>query len=149
MIHYRTNLVEAVRGAVETVADLAGHTYRGAERQAGKGRTPCAVVWWDDEQRVEMQPGESTGPVQFRELEVAVRIFAKEKAQDLDLELDTLAADVERAVAIHEWSGVLLDIWLESTSRDYDELEQPVGALTQRWRVLYRVDTQQPSAAVL
>jgi hypothetical protein len=87
-------------------------------------------------------------PVQFREHDVLVKLYVK-AAGPVSNTMDNILADIVAAVAADptlNGNAKLCRLLDEEPERD--ELELPVGVITQTWRVLYRVNATNPTTYV-
>lgn len=141
--HARDLILLEFVGVLKAFPELADRVYRAADQVYAAPAGPAASVTWSGEQLV----GADRVPVQTRELAVEVTLRAR-KAVDLDAELNALAATVEAAITARAWVVLIKRCYLEGTVPVLDELQQPVGAVTQTWQVMYRVDMRAPEDPV-
>jgi hypothetical protein len=142
VIHVRSQIRQAVQaalGAVPGVAGVyAGHVYP-------LDVFPSLVVTTAEEVVEEDSRVMGAHDLQFRALEVEVQIRAAAVA-DLDTALDSIAADVEVALAGDESLGGLCRtiLYAGASVELSDEVEPPVGLCRLAYQVQYRLRASAP-----
>ena len=112
-----------------------------------------SVMWESDNHRAEestMGGGGAQLEVQDLILAIEARAVAVGTAGELDDLLDTIAVEVQTAIAADPYLGGLTQ-WIalaESEIERSAEVEQPTGMLTLRYMITYRVDAQNPEVAI-
>jgi hypothetical protein len=144
VIHVRSQIRQAVQTALGAVPGMAG-VYAGHVYPLDV--FPSLVVTTAEEVAEEESAVAGAHDLQFRLLDVEVEIRTAAEA-DLDTTLDSIAADVEVALAGDKTLGGLCrTILYAGTSTELsDEVEPPVGLCRLAYRVQYRLRASVPDA---
>ena len=150
MAHVRTSIRNAMTARLTGLTTSGARVYPSRIHPLADANLPCLRVFIDDEQaRVETI---SLNPIISRQAMLRVEAAAK-AVSGLDETLDTMAAEVETALATSSdptYGGLLKSRpEIESTSIDLDDgLEKPVGILTLTYRIHYFTTSANPAAAI-
>lgn len=132
MAHARQQIREAIATRVTGLTTCGTRVFQ--SRMVPQETLPCLLVATNDE---EINPG-TIGSVYERFLTVSIRGLAK-VTSTLDDTLDTIAAEVETAMAAEYWAE------LTAINVDFDEtLDKPAGRIELLYRVTYRTAASVP-----
>jgi hypothetical protein len=145
MAHARQQIRDAVRTLVTGLTTTGSRVYPSRVYPSGSGTVPGLCIYTLNEKR--SASGDSGRKLQKRELTLVIEARVKPPSGvDVDAQLDTIAAEVEVALATDPTLGGLVS-WsdLQETSISLSgKLERPVGVAKLAWACAYKVAADAP-----
>lgn len=143
MAHARQAIRQAIATAVTGLTTTGARVYQSRLHALRDANLPCLLVNTDEE---EIDSGMG---IKTRLLSVKIRAVAK-AAADLDDALDTMAAEVETALApgFTAASKKLFATLTEIQVDMVDELEKPAGVITLSFQVTYATTLGAPTTLI-
>ena len=141
--HFRRQIVDAVATAVTGLTTTGSNVFTNRVHRLDDTKLPALVIYSSSEtsERTNMNNG------LYRELSLVIEGYAKQGATAIDEVMDTIAKEVEVAVAGTSFTGVL-DVYLASTDMDLvGEGDNPVGAVKLTFMFEYRTLLNAPDSA--
>lgn len=143
MAHARQTIRQAIATAVTGLTTTGARVYQSRLHTLRDANLPCLLVNTDEEVI------DSGLGVKTRLLSVKIRAVAK-AAADLDDTLDTMAAEVETALAPGFTAGSkkLFANLTEMQVEMVDELEKPAGVIALSFEVIYATTIAAPTTLI-
>lgn len=143
MAHARQTIRESVATLLTGLSTTGSNVY--TNRVYPFDTLPCVAIYTGSESVNET----TLDGKQTRSLSLIVEARAK-VAADLDDTLDTIAAEVETALAANQTlSGSVKYLDLSDLEVElFDDLDKPAGVLRLAFNVLYRVDETDPTTLI-
>jgi hypothetical protein len=145
--HLRQQIREAAAALLTGLTTTGPRVYQSRVYPLAEGQLPALRVWTRDES-IEQAAFGGAARAQVRTLTLVVEACAK-AGTDLDDTLDTMAKEVEVALAGATFTALAKDCQLADTEIELvGEGEQPLGVARLAFRVLYMTAANAPDAAL-
>lgn len=150
MSHVRTQIRDQAAIELNTIAALSGSVHKSRVYPLQQPELPSCNVHIDSEDSEQIaMPQCADGSLLQRVALMNVDLYAQEVI-DLDAEMDTLSAEVEKVLAVSNLDGLVQygAVTLTGTTISYSgEGEQPIGGVGMQWTVTYFTQSGDPETA--